>query len=76
MKYSDIIATILSMPNGAIDINGEWYQNIHSTVRKAYANVKATDPNAFECKAQMTRLLEAMQNPKIRLMAINTRKKK
>ena len=76
MKYSDIIATILSMPNGAIDVNGEWYQNIHSTVRLAYAKVKATDPNAFECKAQMLRLLEAMKDNKTRLMAVNTRKKK
>ena len=76
MKYNDILAAILSTPNGAIEFNGEYYQNIHSTVRKAYANVKATDPNAFECKAQMQRLLDAIEDKKIRLMAVNARKKK
>ncbi len=75
MKYSEIIESILSYPNGAIiTLNNVYFQNIHATV-KHYALVNFKTEGAEQMKEQMIDLLESLESPKCRLQAVNTRKK-
>ena len=75
MKYSDIIESILSYPNGAIvTLNNVYFQNIHATV-KHYALVNFKTEGAQMCKEQMIDLLDSLESKKCRLMAINAKRK-
>jgi len=75
MKYADIIQSILSYKNGAIEtLNGVYYQNIHKTV-KLYANVTFKTEGAELMKEQMIDLLESLESSKCRLRAVNAKRK-
>ena len=75
MKYSEIIESILSYPNGAIiTLNNVYFQNIHATV-KHYANVTFKAEGAELMKEQMIDLLDSLESKKCRLMAVNAKKK-
>lgn len=75
MKYSDIIESILSYPNGAIvTLNNVYFQNIHATV-KHYANVTFKTDGAELMKEQMIDLLESLESKKCRLQAVNSKRK-
>ena len=75
MKYRDLIAAILSTPNGAIKtLNNVFYQNIHKTVRE-YAKVNSKTEGAQLCKEQMLDLLESIESSKCRLRAVNSKNK-
>ena len=75
MKYADIIQSILSYNNGAIEtLNGVWYQDIRKTV-KLYANVNFKTEGAELMKEQMIDLLESLESSKCRLRAVNAKRK-
>lgn len=80
MRFNEIIEKILSYPNGSITTKeNTYYGDIHRTVRRFQKKVNGIDKPAeniisIMIKEQMIELLSALENKKIRLKAVNTKK--
>ena len=80
MKFNDLVAKILSYPNGSITtMNGLHFSDIHlfvniisNTVDKIHN--KGVSDEALLLKKQLEDLLGAIVNKKIRIKAVNARK--
>jgi len=80
MKFNELVSTILSYPNGSITTqNGTYYSDIHTVVKRFDSKVQrikrpAEDIVSIMFKEQLVELVAALENKKIRLKAVGSRK--
>jgi hypothetical protein len=80
MRFNDLVNTILSTPNGSITTqNGTYYYNLHVVVNRFNIKVQkisrpAEDIVSIMLKEQLVEIVSALDNKKIRLKAIGSKK--
>ena len=80
MRFKEIVSTILKTPNGSITTqNGTYYSDIHLAVNRFNTKVQkirrpADDIVSIMLKEQLVEIVAALDNKKIRLKAIGSKK--
>ena len=80
MKFNELVSTILSHPNGSITTKeNTYYSDVHTVVQRFNMKVQkirrpAEDVVSIMIKQQLVDIVSALNNKKIRLKAVGTRK--